>query len=1101
MDCMLLVAPITALEFIGEYLLAGEGPYLTVYSVKDKHINSQRIRQNVLHSYTIHGIKLCDSASSKASDVLLCVFGSKGLIVLQLNIMDQGLNLLKLCDIRELNDWIWDVQWLGDDLQPTCYLGLAMGHNSVILYDYLNGEILKEVHCSEKCILYSAHFCGVQWEDLIMVSGTVFNQLVVWCPSDQTNVDGRVEPRRRISGHNGVIFSIFYNKGKGILVSASDDRSLRVWDVGDLSASTFNVQCLHVLYGHQARVWSVRLLSDYIISIGEDSACIVWDYAGGLIHNFKGHKGRGIRAVAVKEEPGWIATGGADAAIRIWQIKGKSFLPNGLQALEFSSSFCNGSPKAIKMLDTNFLVVMTDQGSIYTYNYISKQWNFILEDNSYASYSLLDIYKSKNCVLCAIGNITGNIKIFPISSALSGKDLKLHQGKVHSLTWASSPCQSSDTCSLFSSGSNGVMVWIEVICLPGHVLSVTEKLSFALPTCKQRWHTCIAFLPQKDFIVVGDRRGSLMLFPINCPPVQNNENGIRRSTAPVSETQNDPSFDSVTAEENHTASVGNVKQYTSGPVSTLFGIHGKLGVTSVMCHDGFVYTTGRDGLYRQLMVTEGQLVMLRKLKACKGMEWIESISFTSEGNLYILGFQSTDFVVWSMRTNEKIHCVPCGGGHRSWSYREDENQAVFAYIKSGDIFVYQSQKTEKIHSVLKEPMHGRELTCVRYVGTIMALHTESLHILITSSEDTTVNIFSFSEVTKEVHQLATLNDHLSSVRTMALANTKQIQGGVCSLSTLLFTAGGRAQIECYRVQVMWKKDETRLSCQVFHLASHRLDKHWERMKNKHKSVKMDPETRYMSIVPVTESQDKQRQRSGNLYVFLAAACSDGSVRFFLMCEGSKRLVLAAQSFYHQRCVLKVDTLIYQSNDKQRILLSSAATDGQIAFWDINRTMEQAHTVLEDTDCLPLEMEPLSFTVSAHQSGINSLHILETKHGHHLVASGGDDNSLHVCLLTVDQVNDPNQGTSIQLLKEFSVSSAHSAHVTGLRILQEDLLASVSVDQRLTLWSLDGNGLRHLSTRFSHVADVSELDCWVLKDKEEYVCVLCGQGLEIVKCMR
>uniref|UniRef100_A0A8C5MUL5 tRNA (34-2'-O)-methyltransferase regulator WDR6 n=1 Tax=Leptobrachium leishanense TaxID=445787 RepID=A0A8C5MUL5_9ANUR len=1061
MDSVLLVAPVTALEFVGDFLLAGEGPYLTVYHVKDTRINLQRIRQNVLHGYSVHGIKLRGAAPPCAAGVVLCVFGSKGLVILRLSVADDEVTLSSLGLLRELHDWIWDVQWLGCDTQATFSLALALGHNSVALYDHENGNVLKEVHCAEKCILYSAHFWGGTWEELVVVSGTVFNQLVVWRPSDQA--DGKVEPMRRISGHNGVIFSIFYDHRKGILASASDDRSLRVWDVGDLASPACDVHCLHVLYGHQSRVWSVRLLSDYIVSIGEDSACIVWDHAGRLVHRFKGHKGRGIRAVAVKEELCWVATGGADAAIRLWQVKGTSSL-SGPQALGFSPDPHRGSPKALHMVDTTCLVVMTDLGFIFNYDFSSRGWNLVVEDESYASYSLLDAYKSPACVLCAIGNIRGSIKIFSLFSPSTHLDLNLFQGKVHSLTWTSPPCGSPGTFSLFSSGPDGLMVWMKVACSPGLGLCVTEKLNFALPACRQRWHTCAAFLPQHDFIVVGDRRGSLMLFPV-------------RGAAADS------------AEEHHTLSTDGTIQSPSYPVSTLFGLHGKLGVTSVICIDGFVYSTGRDGLYRQLVVRGDCLVLLRKVKACKGMEWIESLSFTSGGNLLVLGFHSTDFVVWSTRTNEKLHCVPCGGGHRSWSYREDEDQVVFVFIKSGDLLIYQRHKKESVHGVIKEPMHGRELTCVRYVGAIGGLHDERLHVLITSSEDTTVNIFSFSEDSGQVRQLATISDHLSNVRALAIAGT---QGTAGDLTATLITAGGRAQIECYQVQLTRRADSA--SCHVVHLASHRLDQHWDRMKNKHKSVKVDPETRYMSIAPVSGIP-------GVRATFLAAACSDGSVRFFVLCDRSQRLVLAAQSFYHQRCVLKVDTLVYPSHDGPRVLLCSAASDGRIAFWDISSTMARVHTMLEAeaVDLHPLDVEPMSFTVSAHQSGINSLHIRETARGQHLVATGGDDNSLHICLLTVTGARDFDGKPTVRLVREFSVSSAHSAQVTGLRILRDDLLASASVDQRLTLWSLGDRGPRHLSTRFCHVADVSELDCWVSRDAAGRFCVLCGQGLEIIKC--
>ncbi|KAG8435956.1 hypothetical protein GDO86_007161 [Hymenochirus boettgeri] len=1099
MESVLLTAPITALEFVDDHLLSGEGPYITVYCVGKNHIKIQRKRQNVLKSYTVHGIKLPGSSSGTFEHRLIAVFGGKGLIVLQVTIDELEVGLIEICKLRELHDWIWDVQWLGDDLQSNSYLALALGHNSVALYDYRTGKALKELHCAEKCILYSACFYGKTWEELILVSGTVFNQLVIWATSDPTNEEGRTEPRKRISGHNGVIFSIFYDYKKGLLASASDDRSLRVWDVGDLASFTFEVQCRLVLYGHQARVWAVKLLPDYIISIGEDSACIVWNYQGKIVHTFKGHKGRGIRAVAVQDQHHWVATGGVDSGIRLWQINNTS-RTNELLTLNFSLLHGPGVPKAIAMVDANLLVVMTDLGSIYTYDFICKQWTFILEDENYKSYSLLDVYKMSASVLCAIGNIKGGIKIFMLSLPPVLKDIKLHLGKIHSLTWVPPVGRGQNTCSLFSSGPSGVMVWLEVTCVSGHMESVTEKGQFVLPVCKQRWHTSVAFIPSEDLFVCGDRRGSIMLFSTNLGTASSGQSNIEGACDAETENTLKENREPLISQERD-SNLAHSHLCTVNPVSLLFGVHGKLGVTSISCHGGFAYSTGRDGYFRQLSVERGQLTVLRKQKSCKGMEWIERLFFTSDGNLIVMGFHATDFVVWNSRTNEKLHCIPCGGGHRSWSYKEDGHNEVFVYIKSGAILAKVSHPLGIIKNVVKEPMHGRECTCVQYAGTLVTHGNDILHVLLTSSEDTTVNILCFNESTGCLWQLGSISDHLSSVKTLALAKTSSLLQEDCGLSAVLISAGGRAQIECYRVQVSQDKDSGSVSSQVIHLVSHRLDEHWDRIKNKHKIVKMDPETRYMSVAVVREGT-RDIPRLNAQQVVLAAACSDGSIRFFLICENSRKMFLVAESFYHLRCVLRVRTLVHSSAGRERYLLCSAATDGRIAFWDITDTTEQVCNISEEElgNCRALDLGHPCLIVTAHQCGINSLCVQENKDGHYLVASGGDDNSIHICCVAIDRTCGGDQRTNFHLLQEISVPSAHAAHVTGLNFLREDLLASVSVDQRLTLWHLRDSDLSHVSTKFCHVADVSELHCWKATREDGHFCVLCGQGLEIVICL-
>ncbi|XP_074139331.1 tRNA (34-2'-O)-methyltransferase regulator WDR6 isoform X2 [Sminthopsis crassicaudata] len=1019
-DSLLLLAPITALECVGDRVVAGEGPNLLIYCLKTGgQLVVTQFVPSVLHHYYIHGIRELQSpASAQASETTLAIFGSKGLRVLTLSWGEEAVKLTWLSQLCELHDWIWDLHWIQVPGKASPALALALGHNSVVLYDHLHQQALQEVHCDEVCMIYSACLVGKDWQELVLVAGTVFNQLVIWHPADSTSEKRRVGVERRISGHAGVIFSICYLENKGLLASASDDRSVRVWRVGDLRSPHNLVQCVLVCYGHQSRVWSVKLLDNSIISIGEDSACIVWNYVGEIVQNFKGHKGRSIRAVAIHKTQAWVVTGGADSGIRLWPLKGKRLLDNSLLPLDFSSFTKKGSPKALTLVSPSWLLVMTDLGAVYLYDLTVKQWKFILDDISYQSYSLLTAVELPGGgVVCALGNLEGHVKIFSLGYPQEARDLKLYKGKVHNLSWV--PRQPQDAgrdalcCALFASGPEGVILWLDISLGPsGRLNKVEERWRYVLPLCKHRWHTCLTFLPQGDLLVCGDRRGSLLLFPCGEAAAEpsGEERGDRESSS------------SADSDEDRGASG------EGAPIDLLFGIHGKQGVTSVTFHRGYIYSTGRDGSFQQLCVQGRRLRPLWKRKPCKGLDWLAGLSFSPDGNLLVLGFHSTDFVVWSPSTHEKLHVVPCGGGHRSWGYAHSPDTMVFAYIKAGDVLVYEVHEERSCcPAVLKESLHGRELTCVR------------------------------------------------------------------------------AEMQCYQLLVTPDPStQAGLACQLTHLVSHRLDEHWDRQKNKHKVIKMDPETRYMSIVVVTSPQ----QRPG---LVLAAACSDGSVRLFLVDELARKAQLFAESFYHQRCVLKIQTLTYEAGTGTRgVVLCSAATDGSIAFWDITAILDRAPEVLESPGRMqpPCDLGRPCLTVQAHSCGVNSLHIRETRTGQYLVASGSDDGSIHVCLVAVKMPlipQGPSQEdrkftpeTHVHVVQKFSVVSAHAAHVTGLRVLRPDLLVSASVDQRLTFWSLGSTGLAFVSSRVCHVADVAEMDCWTSRSCQSYRCVLSGQGLEIVQ---
>lgn len=181
-----------------------------------------------------------------------------------------------------------------------------------------------------------------------------------------------------------------------------------------------------------------------------------------------------------------------------------------------------------------------------------------------------------------------------------------------------------------------------------------------------------------------------------------------------------------------------------------------------------------------------------------------------------------------------------------------------------------------------------------------------------------------------------------------------------------------------------------------HLSSHRLDEYWDRQRHRHRMIKVDPETRYMSLAVC------ELDRPG-LGPLVAAACSDGAVRLFLLQDSGRRLQLLAETSHHKRCVLKVHAFTHEApNRRRRLFLCSAATDGSLAFWDLTTMLDQDSPALEAAADLglPFQLGSPCLTVQAHSCGVNSLHTLPTCEGH-LVASGSEDGSLHVFVLAVE----------------------------------------------------------------------------------------------------
>lgn len=863
----------------------------------------------------------------------------------------EHLRLEILGPLMELQDWALDVRWLSGDKH--LLLCVAVAHNTALLLDVITGSVLVQRSCLEGCLLYSALLLVHEsWADTILVGGTVFNQLVLWKPEGGDERD-KAPVERRLLGHSGVIFSISYLQEQGWLASASDDRSVRLWSVGTLGGpggkcGDLNPACLRVLYGHQARVFSVCLTPGKVFSAGEDGACLVWDWAGGgkVVRTLKGHRAGGVRALAISKETGgeerWVATGGADGGVRLWRVEGREerkermeeAATEKLSDLKFAGQ---GLPKVVCIAgeedsswSQNKFVVCTDQGLVYQYS--DEQWEMVWQGvPEFQAYCVMEtitvsVTGSTKVSLCAVGNLSGSIQVFPISHPQCGILLTGGSGKIHSLIWQ----EAKNSIYLLASGSEGLVYrWCIDIKLDENrslALGVNRLLPFLLPPCAKRWLTaavCLHCTLWGFLWVCGDRRGSLLLFQEGGKLMNDGRKQTDKKGVESEETGSEVMEERERKEED---------DLTLQPRSCLFGVHGKQGVTSVCAYQGLLYSAGRDGCVRVFRVcperpesfkekTNGeslgnklQLEVLRVQRACKGMEWLERVLFLEpeipvegeegwenhyktkkhnltekleggsggeeenienkgrEARFVIVGFHAVHFVVWDPVKQERLLAVPCGGGHRSWSLWPSHKgvwpeYGAVVFIKQGAVLASHPPGEAPSWAVnggrsrgwgLREGVHGRGIGCVCRLGTIRGIRKGSQtkieqrevdrvedlwEIIVMGGEDTSLTVLAVHPESGSVKVLSVITDHISSVRTVTAVTRQERGSGNKSVSALLVSAGGRAQMQCYRLLIGWDKQRLVPSCQVIQVASHRLDEQWERRRNRHKTVKMDPETR------------------------------------------------------------------------------------------------------------------------------------------------------------------------------------------------------------------------------------------------------------------
>eukprot|EP00795_Rhopilema_esculentum_P011998 gene11998-2581_t len=538
-----------------------------------------------------------------------------------------------------------------------------------------------------KDIRYSACFWGTTLDKLLVAVGTVFNEVLIWKSVSSTSYEEacseHVHPvDKRLKGHEGVIFSIRFTSSGEHLLSVSDDRSIRKWDIK-------SEECLQVLYGHTARVWDATYLNELIVSIGEDATCFIWDDQSTVLKKFKGHKGKNIWSLAVDEGSNLIATGGGDSSIRLWTINSTANAPLGSLSLP-SSDDSDDFPRDLFVLSSSELLVLTNAGYLLKYIFSSAKeesnsWETLFYDKEFARHSSMAVEKDKR--LAVFGSLNGRVKIISLDDN-TVIDKQVFAGKVFSVSILTrDSARDVPETYVAASGPNGILILWQLISRDS-CLQVLHKGLFELPYCRQRWLAAATLVSQKDHepqlqicLIVGDRRGSIHVFDV--------EDGANEAAQAI------------------------------GPKQTLLSMHGKNGVTGIYAGKDWVFSTGRDGFYRKYSVNgNGTLDILERKKVCKGMDWIEGLLF-NQGDILVYGFyMQSHFAVWSTNLNEIILKINCGGGYRSWDLLlHGHDNTYFTYLKGPTILLYKKSFTNS-QRILKEPLHGREITCLCLIDSI-----------------------------------------------------------------------------------------------------------------------------------------------------------------------------------------------------------------------------------------------------------------------------------------------------------------------------------------------------------------------------------------------
>jgi WD40 repeat protein len=121
---------------------------------------------------------------------------------------------------------------------------------------------------------------------------------------------------RTFQGHTKTIWAGEFSPDGGLIISASDDQTLRLWD----AATGANIHILH----HENRVRSCAFSPDgqSILSASTDDTLRLWDVSSGesIFILRQDSNPQGIRSCAFSPDGGLVLSGGDDGTARLWNV-------------------------------------------------------------------------------------------------------------------------------------------------------------------------------------------------------------------------------------------------------------------------------------------------------------------------------------------------------------------------------------------------------------------------------------------------------------------------------------------------------------------------------------------------------------------------------------------------------------------------------------------------------------------------------------------------------------------------------------------------------------------------------------------------------------
>lgn len=1003
----------TALAFSEQYLFTGQGPFLKVHS---RHDNRLLLTHKVFVSQAIHGIEI--------SDPLIIVWGGPFISIYHSTSANNTIILRPApTPILKAEDWILDISI---SPYPT-HLGhqtaaVLTAHNALLLLDpdtaLASSPTLTDLTSTSRCILYSADLCWLHRGHVLIASGTVFGEIILWSCLLENKASPRSVLHQLLSGHEGSIFGVRFfespiigttKRPSPLLASCSDDRTIRIWDISGLPDTPLDPQaaadlpsaretgfgvniadvipdqavgghCIAKAWGHASRIWDIRFLPPkqgenvfYLASFGEDATAHLWrlaphfqragedTYALTLLGKTHVHSGKNIWSSAVAENDQGrvvVATGGADGSVVLssHNVPVTPIMSDSVQTWSLETLSAAAPLAVSKKPDKLRGYAFIDDKSLIVSTDSGNV--FLLESNSSQSPQI------DSNAACKWISHEPKLRGYSVVASLPGLSVAFLAGM-------------DGTVLVYETSSQSVIR--ELTTCSGKTAALFARQLLCAGTKDSKAYLLVANFEAKQATLLQLSNDNVQGIQVTAEwtvdlPVAFTVTAFL--LVPTRGQQNDI-FSLYLGSRNGALARFTISECDSNKHESplpcdhvVRNVHGNDAVTDLgwvpdletNCSGGHIFSVGRDGTFVVLQSytdsSTTKLLLVNQTSLPIGM-LVEGLHISEErGTVSCWGFHSRQFVVVDMIRERDMMSVDCGGANRLWKFEPSDiaNGGTLAWTKASQLC--RAAPTQVPPIVYDGGSHGREIKAVAVRPITTSGGLPLTKVFATGSEDTNIKIFVYDDTEKpsRFRCLRTLRKHNTGTQNLQWSSDGQY----------LFSSGGFEEFFVWRIETAPLIDISVVCESVCPTESDM------------------PDLRIMSF---SARQIKQAEESPDRSDFIISMVrSDSTIRVYsyISSRDKKEWRVLFTGNYLTSCLTQCLDMSYANNRR----LITAGTDGHIALWPMDHPSANWEEVGAHADPMAL---PWALKHQVHQSAIHCLSVHWIKEGRDcILMSGGDD---------------------------------------------------------------------------------------------------------------